>query len=484
MSRTRDILARLSPYSTRQIMRTKYTMVRAAAMSVLVAGCTEKATPTAIQTAPPNAASTAASFDDDQSNGARHLVRDFTPDVPIAYFDLSLEFTKLTAGITPPVQARAYGYMGLALYESLVSGMPNHRSVARQLNGIGALPEAKGIPYQWPLVANAALAEVMRGLWGDKTNRAADNIAQLDALEARFVSQYDAGVPPGLAKLSQELGHAVGAAVFATSLDDGGNEAYLTNFPTTYDPPTGPGLWVPTAPGQLAMQPFWGTTVRTFALSNASQCDPGAPPVYSEQPGSAFYGEAALDYQLSQTLTAEQLIIARYWADGPGTISGPGHSMAIATSLLVQRHGTLADAAEAYARAGIAVADAVTAVWRAKYRYNLIRPVTYIRRVIDPTWNTVLPTPPFPEYVSAHSGQSAAVMATLESLFGMNVPFVDHAHDADGFAPRSFPRIFAAAEEAGISRLYAGIHFQSGNLNGQALGRCVAAKVDALRWRR
>ncbi|HET9775650.1 MAG TPA: hypothetical protein VFP77_03685, partial [Gemmatimonadaceae bacterium] len=93
-------------------------------------------------------------------------------------------------------------------------------------------------------------------------------------------------------------------------------------------------------------------------------------------------------------------------------------------------------------------------------------------------------TPPFPEYVSAHSGQSAAVAATLEALFGDDVAFVDHAHDADGFSPRSFDRIFAAAEEAGISRLYAGIHFQSGNLNGQALGRCVAAKVNGLSWRR
>jgi hypothetical protein len=75
------------------------------------------------------------------------------------------------------------------------------------------------------------------------------------------------------------------------------------------------------------------------------------------------------------------------------------------------------------------------------------------------------------------------VLTTLETLFGTNVPFVDHAHDADGFAPRSFDRIFAAAEEAGISRVYAGIHFSSGNLNGRALGKCVAAKVDALSWR-
>lgn len=454
-------------------------VVRAAIVGLLVAGCTEGRAPTEGL----KAANVESSADVQSGNGARALVRDFSPAVPIAYYDLSLTFSKRTGGFTPPVQARAYGYMGLALYEALVGGMPDHRSIARRLNGIGTLPEPKGIPYQWPLVANAALAEVMRGLWGDRTDHAAANVADLDALEANFASEYGAGVPPGLAKQSTDFGHAVGAAVFAASVGDGGNESYLTNFPTTYVPPQGPGLWVPTAPGQLAMQPFWGTTVRPFTLANAAECDPGPPPSYSEQPSSAFYGEALLDYDLSKTLTAEQTTIALYWADGPGTISGPGHSLAIVGEILVQRGATLADAAEAYARAGLADADAVTSLWWVKYHYNLIRPVTYILRVIDPTWSPLLPTPPFPEYVSAHSGQSAAALTTLEALFGTNVPFVDHAHDADGFAPRSFDRILAAAQEAGMSRLYAGIHFRSGNLNGQALGICVAAKVDGLSWR-
>jgi hypothetical protein len=444
---------------------------------LLIAGCAEKTA----STATPFAVDSRSA---DVSDRGQPLVSDFSIDVPNAYYSLSRTFTIRTGGFTPPVQARAYGYMGLALYEALVSGMPGHQSVASQLNGIGALPQPKGIPYRWPLVANAALAEVMRGLWGDKTDHAGQNIADLDALEASFVSQYGAGAPPGLVRQSIDFGHAVGAAVFAASVDDGGNQGYLRNFPSTYSPPQGPGLWVPTAPGQVAMQPFWGATVRTLALSQAKDCDPGPPPAYSEQQGSAFYDEAKLDYDISKNLTSEQLTIAKYWADGPGTFSGPGHSMAIVDEVLTQHGGTLADAAEAYARAGIANADALKSIWWVKYQYNLVRPVTYIRQVIDPTWTTVLPTPPFPEYVSAHSGQSAASLATLEALFGTNVPFIDHAHDADGFAPRSFDRIFAAAEEAGISRLYAGIHFRSGNLNGRALGECVAAKVDALNWRR
>jgi hypothetical protein len=426
-------------------------------------------------------ASAQREIETDDANEVRSTAADFDASVPLAYYQLSLGFTRRTAGFTPPVQSRAYAYMGLALYEALVAGMPKDRSIASQLNGIGWLPEPKGVPYHWPLVANAALAEVMRGLWGDRTSRAADNTADLDALEARLASGYAADVPRGLARLSSEYGRAVGAAVFASSRNDGGDGGYLTNFPTTYSPPTGPGLWVPTAPGQRAMQPYWGKTVRTFALAGPADCDPGPSLAYSEQPGSPFYEEANSYYR---TLTPEQVTVARYWADGPGTISGPGHSLAIVNEILTQQGANLATAAETYARAGIANADAVTALWWAKYHYNRLRPVTYIRRVIDPAWTPLLPTPPFPEYVSAHSGQSAAVMATLEDLFGNDVAFVDHAHDGDGFAPRSFDRIFAAADEAGISRLYAGIHFQSGNLNGLALGRCVAARVDGLGWRR
>jgi len=452
-------------------------VLRPAVVMLLIAGCSEKIASTSAPFAG------AGRYAAERADGARPLVRDFSVDVPDAYFDLSRSFTKRTGGFTPPVQARAYGYMGLALYEALVGGMPGNRSIASQLNGIGALPQPKEIPYQWPLVANAAMAEVMRGLWGDKTDHATQNIADLDALEASFVSQYGQGAP-GLVKQSIDFGHAVGAAVYAASLDDGENESYLTNFPSTYVPPAGPQFWVPTAPGQVALQPFWAATMKPLVLSAPDVCDPVPPPAYSEQTDSPFYAEAKQDYDISKTLTDDQRTIARYWADGAGTFSGPGHSMAIVAEVLTQHGGTLADAAEAYARAGIANADALTAIWSAKFRYNLIRPVTYIRRVIDPNWTPLLPTPPFPEYVSAHSGQSAASLATLEAMFGTDVPFVDHAHDADGFLPRSFDRIFAAAEEAGVSRIYAGIHFMSGNLNGRALGECVAAKVDALNWRR
>jgi hypothetical protein len=406
-------------------------------------------------------------------------VASYDAEVPLAYYRLSLQFPKRTTGFTPPVQSRAYAYMGLALYEAVVSGMPRNSSIASQLTGIGDLPQARGIAYHWPLVASAALAEVMRGLFGGVTNAAAANIADIDALEARFEAEYS-GQPPGVQKRSIAFGRSVGVAVFETSKDDGGHEGYNSNFPTSYVPPVGPGLWVPTSPGTRATQPYWGTNVTPFSLLSAAECDPGGPPEYSEDPGSAFYAEANETYLAVKNLTAEQLTIAKFWA----VIPGPSHSLSIASQILVQEDANLEVAAETYARVGLAVADAVIAVWNAKYHYNLLRPVTYIRKVIDPSWTSAITTPAFPEYVSAHSSQSAAAATTLETLFGENVAFVDHAGDGDGFAPRPFPRIYAAAEEAGISRIYGGIHFQTGNLHGQGQGRCVAAIVNSLDWRK
>jgi membrane-associated phospholipid phosphatase len=141
---------------------------------------------------------------------------------------------------------------------------------------------------------------------------------------------------------------------------------------------------------------------------------------------------------------------------------------------------SLATAAVVYAKVGMAVADAFIACWLQKYRYNLLRPVTYIQRLIDPDWLPILVTPPFPEYTSGHSVQSGAAFEVLTDLFGDNYAFVDHTHDDRGLPPRSFGSFLEAAEEAAISRLYGGIHYRSAVANGVTQGRCVGRTVSAL----
>jgi membrane-associated phospholipid phosphatase len=162
----------------------------------------------------------------------------------------------------------------------------------------------------------------------------------------------------------------------------------------------------------------------------------------------------------------------------------PGHWISISLKIFERDNVALETRLEVLARLGIALADAFVACWNSKYQYDLLRPVTYIRRVIDPGWEALLNTPPFPEYPSGHSTQSAAAAEILTELFGENFAFEDASHKNDGLRPRSFPSFRAAAAEAGISRLYGGIHFRAAIERGLDQGRCVAAYVKALRTRR
>jgi hypothetical protein len=206
--------------------------------------------------------------------------------------------------------------------------------------------------------------------------------------------------------------------------------------------------------------------------------------VYSESRSSAFYGDARECYDAAASLTPEEEAIARFWSDDPGiTFTPPGHSVSILTQVIVEKGISLDLAAKAYAKGGIAVADAFISCWRTKYRYNLLRPVTYVRSTIDTTWTPMLVTPPFPEYTSGHSVQSAAAAQVLTDLFG-DVAFVDHTQDERGLAPRSFRSFFDAAEEAAISRMYGGIHFRAAIERGLEQGRRVGSAVSALRFRR
>ena len=150
--------------------------------------------------------------------------------------------------------------------------------------------------------------------------------------------------------------------------------------------------------------------------------------------------------------------------------------------MLKARKATLAEADEVYARLGLAMSDAFVAAWHTKYTLNLLRPVTYVQAVIDSQWvPTLMDTPPFPDYPSGHSVQSSAAAAVLGAAFGERFAFTDNTHNDRGWGPRQFDSFKAAADEAALSRLYAGIHFRSGVVGGQVQGRSVAQRVLGLK---
>jgi PAP2 superfamily len=114
----------------------------------------------------------------------------------------------------------------------------------------------------------------------------------------------------------------------------------------------------------------------------------------------------------------------------------------------------------------------------------VLRPVTYVQGSFDSNWvPSLMTTPPFPEYPSGHSVQSSSAAAVLNQIFGANTAFTDNTHNDRGWGPRTFPNFSAAANEAALSRLYAGIHYRFGVEGGQVQGKCVAEKVLALKFK-
>jgi hypothetical protein len=219
-------------------------------------------------------------------------------------------------------------------------------------------------------------------------------------------------------------------------------------------PPKGPGYWVPTPPGYVypPLEPLAGTW-RTWNLDKGSQFRPGPPPEYGNR---EFLAEMKEVYQVSQNLTEEQKRIANYWADGAGTVTPPGPRNVIAINLVSDAGWSTLRTARLFSVLNTAQADAFIACWDAKFTYWSIRPITAIRRLIDPNWNSYIITPPFPSYVSGHSTTSGAASTVLSAFF-----------------PSQGDELAAMAEEAAISRLYGGIHYQSDNEVGLKLGRRV-----------
>ena len=227
-----------------------------------------------------------------------------------------------------------------------------------------------------------------------------------------------------------------------------------------------------------ASEPYWGQ-LRPFVLTSWNQCAVPTPPEYATKPGTRMYEDASILDVIRRSLTPEQKNIALYWADNAGESGTPvGHWVSIASQMVTAKHLSASDAARTALLTAVAQADAFIAAWGYKYQFTLIRPRAYIRRVLDPRWEPLIPTPPFPEYPSAHSTQSAAAAEVLTTTLG-ETAFDDSTGESIGNPPRHFQSFRDAAHEAGQSRIYGGIHFPYGNLGGRALGECIGRAVVA-----
>ncbi len=424
----------------------------------------------------PHQNTTDLSSEAEAQNGANR----FDSYVAQSWYNLMMKLIIETPGHTPPIAARSFGYMGVALYESLMGEMPNHHSLVGQLNGLTSIPQRMyGNSYIAPITANAALARIIKDLF---QNASAANLSRIDSLESANENLYSKRFSEKIIARSVDYGRAVADAVFNWSLTDGGNQAYLNIFPTDYIPPVGVDKWIATAPGQLAMLPYWGNNRPMVSANNAGSVDPPTSPAFSASPGSPFYKAAYEVYNTGSHLSAEQNSIALYWGDGGGTFTPPGHNLAITLQMIRNYHLNLSEAAILLAKVGIAENDAAVVCWRAKFKMNLLRPVTFIKEYIDAAWVPLIPTPPFPSYTSGHSTFSGAAATILSAEIGDQISFTDSSKMAYGFSPRSFNNFNEAAQEAAISRLYGGIHYRFDNDEGYKCGQLVAMNVEHLNW--
>jgi hypothetical protein len=292
--------------------------------------------------------------------------------------------------------------------------------------------------------------------------------SQQETLASEFASSL-AQVPNGYHKSEGvRVGEGIANALLALRADDGS-----TNPQPVFIPGAQPGDYQLTPPA-FAQPVFtqW-PTVRPFALRSASQFRPVPPPALTSKAyTSALQEVESLGAAGSTTRTADQTQIAQFW-NPPIWIAWNN----IAETAAQAHHDTLMQNARLFALLNVSFADSTIAFYDAKYAYHFWRPVTAIRATVDPNWTPLATTAQDPSYPGAHAVISAAAASVLSSFFGSdNFHFSAQSTALPG-VDRSFPSFSAAANEAFLSRIYAGQHFRTDEAAGQQLGNQVSSYV-------
>ena len=411
-----------------------------------------------------------------------HDTKSYSGDYVFSYFNMLCRIAQTTPGFFPPQVARAYGYVGIANYESVVYGIKKASTLAGQLNGLTTLPTPDfSQEYNWAISSNAAMADMMRKMF-DK-NLSAANSTSIDSMENVTLSSLSAGVSNDVVGRSIQYGKSIAAAIYQYSTTDGGHEAYLDPFQLPFTIPPDDFCWSPTGAVTTPVSPRWGNN-RPFIQADIDKTVPPPHIPFSTATNSDFYKQAMMVYNQGKTNTPEQITIAKYWADDPfNTCTPTGHTFNILTQLLKENKATLEKVSVAYARLAIAENDAFIACWKGKYKYVLLRPVTYIKKYIDPGFTTTIGTPPFPSYTSGHSCEMGAGSKIFIDMFtngSGKYNFTDESQLQYGFMPRTYPDFNTMAEECAKSRFYGGLHYPMDNDNGLTCGRAIGDNVNTL----
>lgn len=366
-------------------------------------------------------------------------------DDPILYWN---DQALALLGGSTPIQSRSMAMLNVAMFDAVNAAQGGKRHA--YLTGVGAT--------------------------GGDTRAAASQAAHnvLVAIDPTHAATYDAALATSLALVADgtaktrgvSTGNAFAGAMLAARATDGSGAV------VTYTPTGLPGDWTPTPPAFApASLPQWGG-VTPFLLGVGDQFRSVPPPALGSAAYAAAYNEVKdIGSAASVTRTADQTDSAKFWASNNASFAW----MRVALGLAEGDGKSTLDTAATFAQLSVAMADAQIAVYNDKYFYRLWRPVTAIRSgdldgnggtVADPDWTSLLNTPAFPSYVSAHSALSEAAALTLGASFGDGTNFCLTL----SFGSRCFANLTGAATDASDSRIWGGIHYRFDTAAGLVLG--------------
>jgi hypothetical protein len=383
-------------------------------------------------------------------------------EVVLVWNDLTLRAIRY-ANIPPPFAVRQQAIVHLAIYDAA--------------NGIGR--RYKPYAIQAPSPAECSLeASVSAAAYHSLRTLFPKSAGEFDSHYRAMLSV----IPSNVAKTNGiEWGKHVAEEILKLRQFDGSGEsaAWVTN--------SQPGYWQRTLPNyDKPLLPNWGR-IKPFTLPSTKDFLPPPPPALTSDGWAADYLEVKLVGATNSTARSrQQREIALFWADGANTETPPGHWNKIAQQLAQKKNYGVTETARLFAALNVALADASIVCWDAKYTYKWWRPITAIRlgdldgnpvTISDANWTPLLNTPPFPEHTSGHSTFSGAAAEVLAQLSGSDdFQFVTTSDGLPGVT-RRFRKFSDAAREAGISRIYGGIHFPSANRDGLECGKKIGQYV-------
>lgn len=438
----------------------------------------------------------------------------YTPNVVVLWDSVALEAVRHST-FGPPMVARALAMVHTAMYDAWAAydaqavgtrlGAQLRRPVAERTaeNKKRAMSFAAYRTLADLFNGNANIGLFMQQLAFDTTDRSTD-------------ISTAAGV-----------GNAVAAALLDFRHHDGSNQlgdlapgsyADYTGYVPVNSPSqiVDPNHWQPLLVSdgqggtrtQKYIAPHWGN-VTPFALTSGSQFRPASVPNLYPSAGYTQQVLEIIDY--SAHLTDEQKTIVEYWADGPNSELPPGHWALFGQWVSRRDNHTVDDDARMFFALSNALLDASIAVWDCKRVFDYVRPITAVRFLMAgqdiQAWGGAFkgtqtikgdefqayqiggqPTPAFPEFSSGHSAFSAAGAEILKSFTGSDT-FGNSVTKKAGTSPvepgavpatdvtLSWDTFSAAADQAGMSRRYGGIHFREGDLQSRAMGRKIGAQA-------